>query len=227
MRRLEAKLDRIAAAVALPGGDSGGRGPGTAAAGPTPTQQPAPSGEDQPRLAADRGSDGSRHCHEARTAAATASTAAATATSSAAARRESAARDSASDAADGGSGPRLAGSGSRHADPLRANGPDSEGQGAALDAGVAREAESRAVKLQLEGLDRTLALVAGAVGVNHVDGERGGGDDRRRLKEKLKEAMESGQRLSVRQIDSEREMWAEYIFGICKPDGRVGKVGSR
>ena len=215
MRRLEAKLDRIAAAVALPGGDSGGRGPGAAAAGPTPTQQPAPSGEDQPRLAADRGS-------EARP-----STAAATATSSAAARRESAARDSASDAADGGSGPRLAGSGSRHEDPLRANGPDSEGQAAALDAGVAREAESRAVKLQLEGLDRTLALVAGAVGVNHVDGERGGGDDRRRLKEKLKEAMESGQRLSVRQIDSEREMWAEYIFGICKPDGRVGKVGSR
>jgi hypothetical protein len=39
--------------------------------------------------------------------------------------------------------------------------------------------------------------------------------------------MESGTRHSVRHIESEQEMWTEYIFGICKPDGRVGKAGSR
>ena len=89
------------------------------------------------------------------------------------------------------------------------------------------ETESLSTKMQLEGLDRTLALVAGALGVRDSNVEGGSGDDRRRLKEKLKAAMESGQRLSVRHIDSEREMWVEYVFGICKPDGRVGKGGSK
>ena len=87
------------------------------------------------------------------------------------------------------------------------------------------EVESRSVDLRLEEMNRTLALVAGAVGVHNMKIDKG--DDRRRLKEKLKAAMESGSRLSVRQIDSEREMWMEYVFGICKPDGRVGKSGSR
>ena len=89
------------------------------------------------------------------------------------------------------------------------------------------DTENRVINLQLEGLDRTLALVAEAVGVNYLTGEAGDRDDRRRLKEKLKVAMETGQRLTVRQIDSEREMWMEYFFGICKPDGRVGKAGSK
>ncbi len=78
----------------------------------------------------------------------------------------------------------------------------------------------------LATMGRTLALVAKAVGVNEITDD-GGAEERRRLKEKLKSAMESGTRHSVRHIESEREMWTEYIFGICKPDGRVGKAGSR
>ena len=100
--------------------------------------------------------------------------------------------------------------------------PDSSESAAPADT------ECRAMKVQLEGLDRTLALVAGAVGVhNHLDSEESSRNDRRRLKEKLKAAMEVGQRLTVRQIKSERAMWLDYVFGICKPDGRVGKGGSK
>ena len=28
-------------------------------------------------------------------------------------------------------------------------------------------------------------------------------------------------------LEAERQGWAEYIFGICRPDGRIGKHGSR
>ena len=78
----------------------------------------------------------------------------------------------------------------------------------------------------LAALGRTLALVAKAVGVPDTE-EDSGAEERRRLKEKLKTAIESGTRHSVRHIETDRELWTEYIFGICKPDGRVGKVGSR
>jgi hypothetical protein len=78
----------------------------------------------------------------------------------------------------------------------------------------------------LKSLSHTLALVAMAVGVPDTN-EDSGAEERRRLKEKLKTAMESGTRHSVRHIELERETWTEYIFGICKPDGRVGKAGSR
>ena len=58
----------------------------------------------------------------------------------------------------------------------------------------------------------------------------GAGDkeDCKRLKEKLKGALELEQsRRSQLPGDQSRETWMEYIFGICKPDGRVGKQGSR
>jgi hypothetical protein len=51
------------------------------------------------------------------------------------------------------------------------------------------------------------------------------GQDRKRLKEKLKEAMRADHTKSV--VVCEREAWMEYLFGICKPDGRIGKPGSR
>jgi hypothetical protein len=78
----------------------------------------------------------------------------------------------------------------------------------------------------LTSLSHTLALVAKAVGVSDTE-EDSGAEERRRLKVKLKTAMESGTRHSLRHIETERETWTEYIFGICKPDGRVGKAGSR
>ena len=52
-------------------------------------------------------------------------------------------------------------------------------------------------------------------------------EDRKRLKEKLKEALERDRRSRLRRIMSERQRWAEYIFGICKPDRRNGKRGNR
>ena len=52
-------------------------------------------------------------------------------------------------------------------------------------------------------------------------------EDRKRLKEKLKEALESAQRNRLRQVESEQEVWMEYLFGVCRPDGRIGKMGSR
>ncbi len=71
-----------------------------------------------------------------------------------------------------------------------------------------------------------LESIAEAVGVT---AEANAGDDdadRKRLKEKLKEALEEEQkeRLLARK---EIEPWMEYIFGVCKPDGRIGKRGSR
>ena len=52
-------------------------------------------------------------------------------------------------------------------------------------------------------------------------------EDRKRLKEKLKEALESDRRRRLRPIVSARQQWLEYIFGICKPDRRNGKRGNR
>ncbi len=53
-------------------------------------------------------------------------------------------------------------------------------------------------------------------------------DDRKRIKERLKEAVECDKRARSRVVtDVTRESWFEYIFGICEPDRRVGKQGSR
>ena len=51
-------------------------------------------------------------------------------------------------------------------------------------------------------------------------------EDRKRLKEKLKEAMDH-QEARTAKLDRIKPDWMEYIFGICKPDGRLGKEGSR
>jgi hypothetical protein len=83
------------------------------------------------------------------------------------------------------------------------------------------------IDLKLDGLDEKLKRIAFAVGAS-ADVGTSEEEDRRRLKEKLKEALESAARNSILEIESsEREVWLEYIFGICKPDGRIGKAGSR
>jgi hypothetical protein len=51
-------------------------------------------------------------------------------------------------------------------------------------------------------------------------------EDRKRLKERLKEALNESKRTRPNS-DNENEDWLEYMFGICQPDGRVGKGGSR
>jgi hypothetical protein len=82
------------------------------------------------------------------------------------------------------------------------------------------------MNLKLEKLDKKLALIAGAVGAR-TEPETNEKENRRRLKEKLKEALDIAQKHRHRLIESPAEKWLEYIFGICKPDGRMGKSGSR
>ena len=52
-------------------------------------------------------------------------------------------------------------------------------------------------------------------------------EDRKRLKEKLKEAMDHHYEARAAKLDRIKPDWMEYIFGICRPDGRLGKEGSR
>ncbi len=79
---------------------------------------------------------------------------------------------------------------------------------------------------RLTRVENRLESIATAVGVS-VEANAGDDDaDRKRLKEKLKEAIEV-ERLVSQVHYIEKESWLEYIFGICKPDGRLGKKGSR
>jgi hypothetical protein len=52
-------------------------------------------------------------------------------------------------------------------------------------------------------------------------------EDRKRLKQRLKDALEYQSEMSTMQTHENHTSWAEYIFGICRPDGRMGKEGSR
>ena len=52
-------------------------------------------------------------------------------------------------------------------------------------------------------------------------------EDRKRLKERLKEAIEKDKASQTREIHNYKEAWLEYLFGICQPDKRVGKHGSK
>ena len=75
---------------------------------------------------------------------------------------------------------------------------------------------------KLEKITATMGIRSGA---NMGDDE----EDRKRLKEKLKLAIELDKQshVTVSKIVSNRELWMEYIFGICSPEPRTGKRGSR
>ena len=73
-------------------------------------------------------------------------------------------------------------------------------------------------------LEKRLEQIASAVGVKAAGDED---DDKKRLKEKLKQAIERDKRNRIRTIVSEHAKWLEYVFGICKADQRLGKKGSR
>ena len=81
--------------------------------------------------------------------------------------------------------------------------------------------------MKLDDLDEKLNRIAKAVGVPDEQYANNDEEDRKRLKEKLKEVLEIAQRNRIRKITSEKERWLEYVFGICRPDGRIGKRGSR
>ena len=76
------------------------------------------------------------------------------------------------------------------------------------------------IEKRLEKISHFLGM---KTGVNDGDDD----EDRRRLKEKLKLAIEVDRRSHIRNIVSRSEVWMEYIFGICSPDQRMGKRGSR
>ena len=78
---------------------------------------------------------------------------------------------------------------------------------------------------KLDNIDRKINMIAEAVGVRLRAKQEEDAEDRKRLKERLKEALMLEKRSLVDADD--RETWAEYIFGITKPNGRVGKMGSR
>jgi prefoldin subunit 5 len=77
----------------------------------------------------------------------------------------------------------------------------------------------------IETSDDQLVMSAGYNGSTSVEDTDDDAEDLKRLKEKLKEAR--GKEYNTRQVTVEKEPWMEYMFGICKPDGRVGKEGSR
>ena len=75
-----------------------------------------------------------------------------------------------------------------------------------------------------EKIHRRINLVSDLVGGDPL--VKGKGEDRKRLKERLKEAIKT-EKLKSSGLVHDREEWMEYLFGICEPDGRVGKPGSR
>ncbi len=90
----------------------------------------------------------------------------------------------------------------------------------------AGSAGEESLEKRFANVENRLESIAEAVGVT-VEANAGDDDaDRKRLKERLKEALEVEQKKRPSN-HIEKEPWMEYIFGICKPDGRVGKRGSR
>ena len=87
----------------------------------------------------------------------------------------------------------------------------------------------RKVDVLSDSLSKKLERIAYALGIRNLNVVDNGGDDaedRKRLKEKLKAAYDIDRR-SKRVITSGKEKWLDYIFGICRPDQRIGKRGSR
>jgi hypothetical protein len=76
-------------------------------------------------------------------------------------------------------------------------------------------------------IDKKLERISASLGIKSGSNEGDDEEDRRRLKEKLKVAIEVDRRSRVLAIVSRSEVWLEYIFGICSPDQRIGKSGSR
>jgi hypothetical protein len=72
-----------------------------------------------------------------------------------------------------------------------------------------------------------IAYVLGIRNLNVVDNSADDAEDRKRLMEKLKFAFESDRQKKLSKLESDGEKWLDHVFGICKPDQRIGKRGSR
>ena len=81
-----------------------------------------------------------------------------------------------------------------------------------------------------ESLGRKLERIAYTLGIrnlNVVDNSADDAEDRRRLMEKLKTAFDNDRLKRFGKTGTGQGRWLEYVFGICKPDQRIGKRGSR
>jgi hypothetical protein len=83
------------------------------------------------------------------------------------------------------------------------------------------------VKNGFRHLGERIDSIVAAVGFSHTTNPGEDDEDRKRLKERLKQALNKEQKEALRQPGAEKKSWLEYIFGICKADGRIGKKGSR
>ena len=90
----------------------------------------------------------------------------------------------------------------------------------------ARQASREILGRQVASIGNMLESIRDAVGINVEEDKAHNNADRKRLKEKLKEALEVGEQGRLLQQNN-KESWMEYVFGICNPDERVGKRGSR
>ena len=78
---------------------------------------------------------------------------------------------------------------------------------------------------QLVELGKQLEGVSEAVGIKPTVSSGDEDEDRKRIKERFKSALEHEKKQSISEI--ELEDFSEYLFGICRPNGRLGKLGSR
>ena len=103
------------------------------------------------------------------------------------------------------------------------------GLGSEMEGGSSSpEDEEESDRKLLQGLGRKVDQIAEAVGVKAEDVSSGDDEeDRRRLKEKLKSALDKDRQSRTQNNLSDQEKWLEFIFGICEPDVRFGKRGSR
>ena len=79
---------------------------------------------------------------------------------------------------------------------------------------------------RIDLVEERLGKIAHAVGVKEGASVGDDEEDRKRLKVRLKEALDR-KRVKARKSLAQAEGALEYCFGICEPDGRTGKRGSR
>ena len=87
--------------------------------------------------------------------------------------------------------------------------------------------ETAEISSKLSELKSILSQISGAVGVSIGPDPSDDEEDRRRIKERFRDALERDQHRRIMREETTGDKWMEYIFGISKPDGRIGKVGSR
>jgi hypothetical protein len=90
-----------------------------------------------------------------------------------------------------------------------------------------RKHQGNELHAQLQLIDRKISIVAETVGINNIEGSSSIDDDRRRLKERLRSALNNEQIRNRYSMAAAPRVWLEYVFGIARPDRKRGIHGSR